>query len=55
MDLINKLEVMGHIRNHQAVEQIIKEIQDFRSSIGILSCYDWISIPLNITQVGAVV
>ena len=51
IDLVNNLEATGHIQNHHAVEQIIKEIQKFRGGVGILSCYDWISIPLGYTQV----
>lgn len=51
IDIIHNLEASGYIQNSHAVELLILEIQKYRGGIGMLTCFDWISVPLVYTQV----
>ncbi|VDN99500.1 unnamed protein product [Rodentolepis nana] len=54
IDIIHNLEATGYIRNSHAVELLIQQILNYRGGIGLLTCFDWISVPLVYTQLATI-
>jgi len=49
--IVTRARKEGKIRDDFAVKTILDELNKFRSSMGTLTQYDWISVPLVYTQV----
>nr|CDS30419.1 bestrophin 1 [Hymenolepis microstoma] len=54
IDIVHNLEASGHIRNSHAVELLIRQILKYRGDIGMVTCFDWISVPLVYTQLATI-
>lgn len=50
-NLVTRARKEGKIRDDFAVKTILDELNKFRSGCGLLTTYDWISVPLVYTQV----
>lgn len=50
-NLIKDLRIQGMIADDYLMKTLMEEIMSYRSNLGMLYNYDWISIPLVYTQV----
>jgi len=51
MNILKEARREGFVADEFALKTLMEEVQAYRSSLGTLYCYDWISIPLVYTQV----
>uniref|UniRef100_A0A5K3FTT5 Bestrophin homolog n=1 Tax=Mesocestoides corti TaxID=53468 RepID=A0A5K3FTT5_MESCO len=50
-EIVHNMRKEGSINSDRSVELIVRELSRFRSRLGDILCYDWISVPLVYTQV----